>query len=304
MFQAVATFVVVVLAILAATAPRAADALELVVCGWDEVFILRFDGGTDATPQRVWTWRAKGRADLPGELHGRFNSTDDCKPYDGGAKVLITSSGSAVALVDRVNDAVLFYGRAPNAHSADLLPGGRIAVAASHHRADKGDRLILFDQTRSDQELWSEELPWGHGVIWDAQRHRLWALADEDIRVFELRDWESSAPKLRRVALIPLPEGGGHDFSVVPGAPHIALSTANHAWLFDRDSRRFTPHPHLADKAKVKSISHHPAGGRLAYVQAEGENWWAERIHFLNPPGTLHVPGEHFYKARWNVGAK
>lgn len=27
--------------------------------------------------------------------------------------------------------------------------------------------------------------------------------------------------------------------------------------------------------------------------------WWAERIHFLNPASVLHVPGEHFYKARW-----
>jgi hypothetical protein len=291
-------------ALWAAAAPRAADPLELVVCGWDEVFILRFDEGSDAKPQRVWRWRARGRADLPAELHGRFNTTDDCKPYDGGAKILITSSGSAVALVDRPNDKVLFYGRAPNAHSADLLPRGRIAVAASHHRTDKGDRLILFDESKPNEELWSEELPWGHGVVWDEQRRVLWALADEDIRVFELRDWSSSAPKLQRIALIPLPEGGGHDFSVVPGTPRIAVSTANHAWLFDRDTRRFTPHPQLADKAKVKSITHHPASGRVAYVQAEGENWWAERIHFLNPPGMLHVPGEHFYKARWNTGAR
>lgn len=304
MFRGIATIVTIALATLAVPAPDTADALELVVCGWDEVFILRFDGGGETRPQRVWTWRAKGRGDLPPELYGRFNSTDECKPYDGGSKILITSSGSAVALVDRVNDKVLFHGRAPNAHSADLLPGGRIAVAASHHRTEKGDRLILFDQSKSNEELWSEELPWGHGVVWDAQRRVLWALADEDIRVYELRDWASSAPKLRRTALIPLPEGGGHDFSVVPGTPNIAVSTANRAWLFDRDSRRFTPHPHLADKAKVKSISHHPADGRIAYVQAEGENWWAERIHFLNPNGILHVPGEHFYKARWNVSPR
>lgn len=293
---------VLLVALAAAPSPFAADALELVVCGWDEVFILRLDAGSD--PRRVWTWRARGRADVPQELHARFNSTDECKPYDGGSRILITSSGSAVALVDRVNDKVLFYGRAPNAHSADLLPGGRIAVAASHHRTDKGDRLILFDQAKSNQELWSEALPWGHGVVWDDARRVLWALADEDIRVFELRDWESSAPRLQRVALIPLPEGGGHDFSVVPGTSQIALSTANNAWLFDRDTRRFAPHPELAGKARVKSISHHPTTGRIAYVQAEGDNWWAERIHFLKPAGFIRVAGEHFYKARWNTPAQ
>lgn len=280
--------------------PFRAASSELVVCGWDEVYILRFDGGTSSKPRRVWTWRAKDRADLPEDFKKLFNSTDECKPLDGGSRILITSSGGAVALVDRANDKVLFYGRAPNAHSADLLPGGRIAVAASHHATLKGDRLIVFDVTKPDRDLWSEELPWGHGVVWDEPRKLLWALADEDIRVYELRDWETAAPKLQRAAVIPLPEGGGHDFSVVDDSV-IAVSTSNRCWLFDRDTRTFRPHPVLADQAKVKGITHHPKTGQIAYVQAEGKNWWAERIHFLNPPGTLHVPGEHFYKARWNV---
>jgi hypothetical protein len=279
----------------AAPASQVPAASELFVCGWDEVFVLKFEGDK---PRRTWTWRAKERADLPADFKALFNTTDECKPFDDGSRVLITSSGGAVALVDRAKDRVLFYARAANAHSADLLPGGRVAVAASHHAGGNGDRLILFDLAKSDQELLSEELPWGHGVVWDEQRRLLWALADKDIRVYELRDWQTTSPKLHRVALIPLPEGGGHDFSVVNGSV-IAVSTGTRCWLFDRDTRTFRPHPELADKAKVKSISHHPTTGRLAYVQAEGENWWAERIHFLSPAGTLHVPGEHFYKARW-----
>jgi hypothetical protein len=285
----------------AGAAPRQPSApAELVVCGWDEVFMLRLTGDKR---ERIWTWRAKGRADLPSEFHTLFNTTDECKPFDGGSTILITSSGGAAAVVDRVKDRVTFYGRAANAHSADLLPRGRVAVAASHDRAGKGDRLILFDIAKPNQELWTGELPWGHGVVWDARRRLLWALADEDIRVYELQDWESAAPKLHRVALIALPEAGGHDFTVVNDAL-IAVSTGTRCWLFDRNTRTFAPHPQLADKAKVKSISHHPANGRIAFVQAEGENWWAERIHFLNPPGVHHVAGEHFYKTRWNVAAK
>ena len=274
--------------------------VELVVCGWDEVFMLRLTGDK---PERIWTWRARGRADLPVEFHTLFNTTDECKPFDGGSTILITSSGGAAAVVDRVKDRVTFYGRAANAHSADLLPRGRVAVAASHDRVGKGDRLILFDIAKPNHELWTGELPWGHGVVWDARRRLLWALADEDIRVYELQDWESAVPKLHRVALIALPEAGGHDFTVVNDAL-IAVSTGTRCWLFDRNTRTFAPHPQLADKAKVKSISHHPATGRIAFVQAEGENWWAERIHFLNPPGVHHVAGEHFYKTRWNAAAK
>jgi TIR domain-containing protein len=32
-------------------------------------------------------------------------------------------------------------------------------------------------------------------------------------------------------------------------------------------------------------ISHHPVQGSLACVRAEGRNWWAEGIYFLNPRG-------------------
>jgi hypothetical protein len=274
---------------------------ELVVCGWDEVFMLRFEGVADhSRHRRTWTWRAKGRADMPDDVEPLFNTTDECKPFDGGARILVTSSGGGVAFIDRSSDRVLFYGRVANAHSADLLPRGRVAVAASHDQAGKGDRLILFDLASSDRELSSVELPWGHGVVWDEQRQLLWALANDDIRVYELRDWESTTPRLERVAQIPLPEGGGHDFSIIDRTL-LAVSTARRCWLFDRNARTFLPHPELGDKAGVKSINHHPQSGRIVYVQAEGKNWWAERIHLLRPGGIVHVPGEHFYKARWNV---
>lgn len=279
-------------------------ARELIVCGWDEVFILDVDTKTDKGYRRTWTWRAQDRDDLPAEFKPLFRTTDECKPFDGGSRILITSSGGGVALVNRADGRVLFYARVANAHSAELLPNNRVAVAASHDKAGKGDRLIVFNVGKPNEEILSAELPWGHGVVWDAQRSRLWALADKDIRVFELRDWDSNAPSLRRAELIPLPEGMGHNLSPVNGTPALAVSTTNHCWLFDRDTKTLRPHPDLADTKHVKSISYHPATGQIAYVQAEGENWWAERIHFVNPGGFLHVAGEHFYKARWNVVSK
>jgi Family of unknown function (DUF6528) len=274
---------------------------ELIVCGWDEVFILDLDAKTETGYRRTWTWRAQDRDDLPAEFTPLFRTTDECKPLDGGSRILITSSGGGVALVSRADGRVIFYARAANAHSAELLPNDRVAVAASHDKAGKGDRLIVFDLSKPNVEILSEELPWGHGVVWDAQRSRLWALADKDIRVFELRDWDSRAPSLRRVETIPLPEGMGHNLSAAGGTAALAVSTTNHCWLFDRDTKTLRPHPELADAKHVKSISYHPATGQIAYVQAEGENWWAERIHFVNPGGFLHMAGEHFYKARWNV---
>jgi len=293
--------------VIAANAPEQPQAArrELIVCGWDEVFILNLDAKPDAgNGRRVWTWRAQDRPDLPDEFKPLFRTTDECKPEDEGARILITSSASGVALVNRADGRVLFHARVTNAHSAELLPNNRVAVAASHDQAGKGDRLIVFDLAKSNTEISSDELPWGHGIVWDAQRNRLWALGNTDLRVFELRDWDTRSPGLRRVEVIPLPEAMGHNLSIVPGSPALAISTTNHCWLFDRDTKTFRRHPELGDAKDVKSISYHPATGQVAYVQAEGENWWAERIHFLGPAGMIHIGGEHFYKARWNTPGK
>ncbi|MDH7571677.1 MAG: DUF6528 family protein, partial [Armatimonadota bacterium] len=150
--------------------------------------------------------------------------------------------------------------------------------------------------------LFHTELPWGHGVVWDRGRRVLWALGNEDIRVYELAEWDTPAPSLRRTALIPLPESGGHDLQPVPGTDLLSVTTGRHVWLFNRDRRTFAPHPELADLPGVKCVSVHPKTGRLVYVQQEGANWWAERLHFLRPQETLHLPGEHLYKARWWSG--
>jgi len=280
------------------------QANELILCGWDEVFILQLSPDSKGTSGKIWSWKAGLRPELPDSMKPRFRTTDECKPVDGGEKLLITSSSDGVALVERATGKVLFYGVAHNAHSAELLPANRLAAAASHRPGGSGDRLIVFDLNVPGKELCSVELPWGHGVVWDEKRQVLWALSGEDIRVFRLEDWETQNPSLRKTATIELPEGGGHNLSAVPGTDWLAVSTRAHCWLFDRDKRSFEPHPDLANRARVKSISVDPSTGRLAWVEAEGENWWAERVHLLHPGLTLYLPGEHLYKARWNAGAQ
>jgi hypothetical protein len=278
-------------------------ARELVVCGREEVFILDLNQQDAArTPRKIWSWEAAGRTDLPREYHPLFRSTDECKPVDDGKRILITSSSGGVALVDREKKDVVFYGRAVNAHSADLLPNGRVAVAASRDpRGNRGDALILFDLTQSDQELWRGELPSGHGVVWDEKRQVVWALADKDIRMYRLTDWTSATPKLTRMGMFPLPEGGGHDLHPVPGTAFLSVTTAKRCWLFNRDAKSIAPHPTLGDQPDIKSITQHPMTREIAYTQAERPNWWTERIRFLNPSATCSVPGEQFYKVRWNV---
>jgi hypothetical protein len=285
----------------------ASDAVtrELIVCGREKVLILDLDSRDSAgSPKIIWSWRAPGRTDLPAEYHPLFRSTDECKPVEGGRRILITSSSGAVALVERAIGAVVFYGRAVNAHSADLLPNGRIAVASSRDpKENKGDALILFDITQSNRELWRTELPSGHGVVWDEKRRVVWVLADRELRSYQLTAWNSATPTLARLATIPLPEGGGHDLYPVPGTAFLSLTTTSRCWLFDRDKQAFSPHPLLAAHASIKSITEHPVTRQIAFTEAERPNWWTTRIQFLHPDETCSVPGEQFYKVRWNVTA-
>ncbi len=281
------------------TAVEADKRQDLVTCGWDMVEAFRLEGST-LTP--LWSWSANN-SNLPSSIKARFLTTSDCKPYPDG-RVIITSSGGnsldgAVAVVhpnSLPSSNVLFYAKAPNAHSADFLPGNRIAVALSYHA--NGNRLAVYNLDNSDVEILSIPLTGAHGVIWDSKRKVLWALADTYINKYELKDW-TSAPQLRLLSTKPLPDIGGHEMMTAVGdSPYLCISTGLNCWYFDRDTQLFTLHPSLGQAANVRGISTHPFTGRTMYVQAD-TSWWSERLKFKNPSFEIRIAGAHFYKARW-----
>src|SRR6185295_18758643 len=184
---------------------------HLIVCGADEVSILSMP----MKAQQIWSWRAADHPEIPEPLRKKFGSTDDCKPVDGGRRILITSSGGAVALFERPSGNVVFYAAAPNAHSAEVLPGNRVVVASSTH-AD-GNRLILFDLAQSDKPLASDELTGAHGVVWDAERGLLWALGTNELRSYEVEaDRTTRSLLLTRRGTFTPPNAGSHDHRAVP----------------------------------------------------------------------------------------
>ena len=271
--------------------------MELIVCGWDEVFAVDAGAGGDAALRKLWSWRAADCASLPEEYRALFGSTDDCKPVDGGERVLISSSGGAAALVERRNGQAVFCGRLVNAHSAEMLPGGRIAVAGSNSPDDDG--LLVFEQGLPGRLLWAGNLPWGHGLVWDAPRELLWALSIDELRVYRLSAWDSGSAALELVGTHQLPDHWGHDLQPLGDGVHLTVTTRGHCWLFDCDARSFAPHADLPDEPGVKCVSTDPSTGRVAWVQAEAPEWWAARVRLLHPEGELHLPGERVYKVRW-----
>ena len=269
---------------------------ELILCGDKEVFILDLAAGG----RKVWGWRAEDRPEIPEDLRKRFGTTDDCKPVDGGASILVTSSGGAVALVERATGRAVFWAAVENAHSVEMLPGGRILVAGSTGRT--GNRLVLFDRARPGQELASYPLQGAHGAVWDPETRTVWALGETELHTYALEGWETAAPALAFQRRIDLPDAGGHDLRAVPGTRKLVLTTSKNVWTLDRDCLMFEAHARLGGQEGVKCVDVHSGTGRIAFVQAE-TSWWASRVRFLQPAGEIQLPGERIYKARWNDAA-
>jgi hypothetical protein len=280
--------ILVLLAGCATTSPETRPPSDLVVCGADEVFILDLRGHD---PKKIWSWRAAECPELPEEFRKKFGSADDCKPLEGGRKILISSSGGAVALVERASGKALFYATVPNAHSAEIVPGNRVVAASSY--SEQGNRLLLYDLGVSDKPLASEEFYGAHGAVWDGERQLLWALGDHELRSYQVLQ-DRLVLKMSRA----LPNPGGHDLRPVPGTPALLLTTGQHVWLFDRDRLTFRTHPRIGDLNHVKSVDLDLQSGAMAYVQGE-ESWWAQRVKFLGLDRNVEFPGSKLYKARW-----
>lgn len=268
-------------------------AQELVVCGWDEVFVLDVSGA----PTKVWSWKAADRPELPEAYRTKFRTTDECKPVSGN-RFLITASSDGAALVDRETGVARWWGACGNAHSAELLPGERIVLACSV-REGTGNKLALFDAGVPEKQLFATELHSGHGAVWDAERQVLWALGMDELRAYTLVAWDTPSPSLALKATYALPDRSGHELMAVPDSSRLVLSTHASVWLFDRDTGAFTKDGDLKDVHDVKSVAIHRGTGRKAYVRADAPEWWSSRIRLLHPDRTITLEGERLYKIRW-----
>ena len=128
---------------------------HVAVCGGKEVKIIDMAKSDGETLHEVWSWCIEDPTEgLPAEYAEYLNPLDECKFVDGNSKLLLTSSTSAVVLIDLKTKKNLFYARVPMAHSADLLPGDRVAVALSTHKL--GNSLEIYDIAQPEKVLWRD----------------------------------------------------------------------------------------------------------------------------------------------------
>ena len=275
---------------------------KVVVCGDSTLYIVDVEKSAEGIPAIVWQWDIKdAAAQLPEDFPGRNRSLDDCKPVAGGSQILVTSSSSSTILLDIATRKCLFYARTPMAHSAEMLPGGRIIVANSTH--PEGNNLSLYDIANSDVCIWKDSLYSGHGVVWSEKYKSLYALGYKELRRYSLKDWDGPTPSLELEQTWELPGISGHELSPC-GKDGLIVSVHEGVFVFDMESGGFSAFEPLEGVNNVKSVNYEPESGRLIYTKAE-TSWWTDHVYFDNPSLTLSFdPSYKMYKVRPFAGSR
>lgn len=268
---------------------------DLVACGEDQVFILAKNDAYKGQVNYRWKWKVSdAEKQLPKAYQQLLAILDDCKPVDNGTKLLLTASSGATVLLDIATKKVLFYAKTPMAHSADLLPGGRIAVANSTHQ--QGNSLELYDMKYPEKPLYRDSLYSGHGVVWNQTNKQLLALGFDELRVYEPVNWTGNKPSLALLKTYKLPDEGGHELSSIDNTQFL-ISTHHGVWTFDLRKELFEPFTPLAERVNIKSTNYNNESKMLLYTVAE-ESWWTFNIYGENPTFKLHIPTVKLYKVR------
>ena len=280
---------------IAATGCKAYNENHLAVCGGKEVKIIDMQSSLGDNVTEVWSWSVEDQTQgLPAEYAEYLTPLDECKFVDGNKKLLLTSSSSAVVLLDIKSKACEFYARTPMAHSADLLPNNRIAVALSTNK--KGNSLEIYDISQPEKVLWRDSLYSGHGAVWHAERESLYALGYDVLREYKLKDWQSDTPSLELAASWPLPIKSGHDLVKID-AEYMLVSGHEGVRWFKVESGEFSPFEPLKDTHNVKSVNYSRKLNRLIYTKGE-VSWWTHNIYQQNPDKTITIDSLNIYKVR------
>lgn len=280
---------------IAATGCKAYNENHLAVCGGKEVKIIDMKSSLGDNVTEVWSWSVEDQTQgLPAEYAEYLTPLDECKFVDGNKKLLLTSSSSAVVLLDIKSKACEFYARTPMAHSADLLPNNRIAVALSTNK--KGNSLEIYDISQPEKVLWRDSLYSGHGAVWHAERESLYALGYDVLREYKLKDWQSDTPSLELAASWPLPIKSGHDLVKID-AEYMLVSGHEGVRWFNVESGEFSPFEPLKDTHNVKSVNYSRKLNRLIYTKGE-VSWWTHNIYQQNPDKTITIDSLNIYKVR------
>ncbi len=245
----------------------------------------------------LWQWSAAQSPDIINAHKGWFALPTECKRVLGGTHVILSASGGAVAMIRMADKKVAFYAHpAGNPHSVEILPDGNLVCASSEGFLAAFCTAPAASRSPEQAEFSKQTLAGAHGVVWDRNRQRLWALGSKEL-ICCAYNANRAAPALEVEARFTLPGyGGGHDLFPVPGTRKLFV-TGQAVWIFDTEKETFAefdPCP------SVKCVTQRDDSGPVFFMRPT-KSWWSDSI--ISPDGKARktLPGARFYKVRWWV---
>lgn len=260
----------------------------------------------------VWSWKPSEALGYSAKEVGLWGGPSEAK-LSGH---VVTATAGQLATIAAFPSGTRIWavdtGSGSNPHSAELLPDGNLAVAASD---GKWVRVYTSSQGPNSTTYAQFNLAFAHAVHWDAHNRLLWVIGyDEPIKQHILTalvvGGTAANPTLSedtsRRSELPTP--WGHEVSPYAGDPDkLWISTNLGAYVYDKTDKTFAPAPDGADRTFVKTIGSLPSG---QIVETKADNtktppgdcmingWCTDTVEFFSPDATRTVKGAAFYKAR------
>ncbi len=265
--------------------------------------------GDDAV---IWSWSAHGRSDFD-VLASGWGLPTDAKirriPAWDGVWMVVTDSFGMAAIVPYPEGGPRKWGVRVrgNLHSIELLPNGNAAIAAS----TEGWVRVYASSQGLDAVAYSEiSLKGAHGLQWDPERRRLWALGDEELVAVQVSG-PPDAPVVQADTSVRLPTPYGHDLQPVYGnRDRMWVSTGSDVYQFVKSTGAFDanyPGSESIRRAHVKSVGSIPNGPVVSTIPdgkvrgntgVSSNDWSTDTVDFLPQDVARVLDGSAIYKAR------
>jgi len=245
--------------------------------------------------QIIWEWQP-GQSNVKPEHVKWFSNPSDVKVVYDGKYILTCASGGGVALIRIADKKTVFYAYAGgNTHSIELLPDGNIVSASSTN-----NHLTLFkvDTLHFPEGVYQQQVPiaFGHNVVWDHKRQRLWSAAMKELIAFRY-NFNCAQPGLIKDTVIQLPGTEAHDLFPVYGQDALWLTNTTHIYRYEITTGQLVEDP-TRFQAHIKSVSSGPRKFPVIIMQPK-TSWWSDAVLDTNGNTVFMQEGLKIYKARW-----
>lgn len=264
---------------------------------------------------KKWSWSPTTALGFSTDEINRFGGGTDFKVRKNYA--VMSDNGMAAIMTYPAGQRVWAKIISGNVHSAELLPNGNIALAASD-----GNWIRVYASSQGANSSTYAAFPLGaaHAVLWDPELSVLWVTGQDQSNNAHILTalavgGTDALPELNEVKQyrVTLPTPWGHEISAYYGNKNLLWVTTNGGeYVFDKSTKRLSMAP-TNNLTFVKGMGNQP-NGQIVLVRPDANknprppvscslnNWSSSTIDFYTAggqhQGSRIVNGACFYKIK------